>query len=404
MRSRIVILLLFLLFCITAIISQAPFDLDKNEPNQLQYDFRKDDSQRLMHSGFNYGEERKNTDEAIIGSLYGSNTSQEPFTTQTKEYKSDPKEIALKQAHSQNNPEGSAFEQNQTQETFESKKSILDINAEIRKATVNIICTSKYGGYFNIVSGSGILLNESGLILTNAHIAQYLFIRDNLKEDSMECYLRSGDPAKGKFQLDLVFIPYTWVSKNAKNVNENKTIGSGENDFAILKVRDYPIDKPFEIHINFILDDKTALIKGEDVLVSGYPGQLLGGILAQTDLHMVSSIGNIIGIFSFSESLQPELIEITNTVLAQGGVSGGPVFDLDGQLIAMVTTASDAEDKVDRRKIGAITMFHVKDIIFKETGLSLERIIIDNQWTKLRQFFDSKSKEMFEMLKNKLFL
>src|SRR3989344_8595044 len=48
-----------------------------------------------------------------------------------------------------------------------------EINRKTREALVNIICTSRRGGAFNLISGSGVVIDPRGVILTNAHLGQY---------------------------------------------------------------------------------------------------------------------------------------------------------------------------------------------------------------------------------------
>src|SRR3989344_9558890 len=49
-------------------------------------------------------------------------------------------------------------------------KSQEQINIETRAALVNILCTSRTG--INGISGSGIIVDSRGVILTNAHVGQ----------------------------------------------------------------------------------------------------------------------------------------------------------------------------------------------------------------------------------------
>ena len=47
-----------------------------------------------------------------------------------------------------------------------------ELNLKARRALVNILCTTKRGGLFSPISGSGVFIDPRGVILTNAHVGQ----------------------------------------------------------------------------------------------------------------------------------------------------------------------------------------------------------------------------------------
>ena len=53
--------------------------------------------------------------------------------------------------------------------------SFSKINEVTRDAIVNIFCTTKSGGSFKPITGSGVVIDKRGIILTNAHVAQYFY-------------------------------------------------------------------------------------------------------------------------------------------------------------------------------------------------------------------------------------
>src|SRR3989344_7756180 len=64
------------------------------------------------------------------------------------------------------------------------------INDETRAALVNILCTPQTG--INGISGSGVVIDSRGVILTNAHVGQYFLLRDYLTPGNITCTVRIG--------------------------------------------------------------------------------------------------------------------------------------------------------------------------------------------------------------------
>ena len=73
--------------------------------------------------------------------------------------------------------------------------SFSTINEVTREALVNVFCTTKSGGSFKPTTGSGVIIDERGVILTNAHVAQYYLLEDYLVEDFVSCVIRTDSPA-----------------------------------------------------------------------------------------------------------------------------------------------------------------------------------------------------------------
>ena len=66
------------------------------------------------------------------------------------------------------------------------------VNSAARAALVNILCTSR--GSVRPISGSGVIIDSRGVILTNAHVAQYVLLAEN-PAINLSCVIRTGSPA-----------------------------------------------------------------------------------------------------------------------------------------------------------------------------------------------------------------
>src|SRR3989338_2839263 len=95
------------------------------------------------------------------------------------------------------NKEISSNELSQTNQEQEQNNVLFStINQKTREALVNIFCVTKSGGIFKPASGSGIIIDKRGIILTNAHVAQYFLLKDYLEQNFIECIVRVGSPAR----------------------------------------------------------------------------------------------------------------------------------------------------------------------------------------------------------------
>ncbi|MBI4214752.1 hypothetical protein HY546_02045, partial [archaeon] len=89
-----------------------------------------------------------------------------------------------------------------------------DLNETIRKTIVNVYCTTKTSGAFNPASGSGVLIDPRGIILTNAHVAQYYLLKDYRRKDFITCFIRTGSPARITYRAEPLYISQRWIAAN----------------------------------------------------------------------------------------------------------------------------------------------------------------------------------------------
>lgn len=268
-----------------------------------------------------------------------------------------------------------------------SKVSFSKINEITRTALVNIFCTTKSGGYFNPTTGSGIIIDERGIILTNAHVAQYFLLKNYLTENFVDCVIRVGSPAKTLYRAKLIFISPSWIKNNANNINEQSPKGTGEDDYALLLITERT-DSTKTIPDSFsfieILYDTEDIKKGDRVLLVAYPAGFLGGISVSKDLYISSSVVEIMDLFTFKEGTF-DLFSIGGSVVAQKGSSGGAVVNTENKLIGIIVTSSIEETTADR-DLRAITISHINRSFTKDTGFSLQTFFEGNMLAEANAF------------------
>jgi hypothetical protein len=261
------------------------------------------------------------------------------------------------------------------------------INTEARKTTINIFCTTKYGD-LSPISGTGVVINENGLILTNAHIAQYFLLKDYREKDYLKCVGRTGSPAYPKYNLELVYISPDWVAENKGILKKQNPTGTGENDYAFLRVTNM-IDGSDTSKFIYISPNTRELINvSEPVLLASYPAGFLGGISIIQDLNITSAVTNIQDIYTFKDGTI-DIISVGGTVVSQKGSSGGLVVDKNTSLIGIITTSSDG-NTTSSRGLNAITLSYINRSLQREISMDM------------RNFLELDHKNFAESFKNNL--
>ncbi|MDP3661525.1 MAG: serine protease [bacterium] len=250
------------------------------------------------------------------------------------------------------------------------------INEQTRAALANILCVSKNGDIFKPLSGSGVFIDPRGVILTNAHVAQYMLLTGGGEaSDLLDCTVRIGNPAENRYRADILFISPRWITDNAKNLLEESPKERGENDYALLVVTDttnpdgqLPSSFPFISLREKLLDVGTK----DAFLVAGYPAGFLGGIAVQRALYSASAFATIQSRYTLGESTL-DMVGLGGNLLAQKGASGGAVVDGAGELAGLITTAI-VEGATDARDVRALTTDYIARAFKEEAGFSLYEI------------------------------
>ena len=246
---------------------------------------------------------------------------------------------------------------------------------------MNILCTTRFGGSFQPITGSGILIDNE-VILTNAHLAQYVVIEEALRTEGsevLECMVRAGSPATNIGEVSTLYIPDRWVSAHAEDLTKETPLGTGEYDFALLRLHPKKTSPPLLLEslapLSFSTNESDIELNGS-IIMASYPAGFLGGIAIQRDLYMLSATSQIEKFYTFHEDTL-DLIALGSTVLAQQGSSGGGVVDLNtGKLIGVIVTRSEG-DTTDERTLRAISIPHIERTLADES-LSLSSYVQGN--------------------------
>ncbi len=244
------------------------------------------------------------------------------------------------------------------------------------------------GGSLAPISGSGVIIDPRGVILTNAHVAQYVLLSENQGID-LECQIRTGAPATAAWTADVLYIPPIWVNTHASEINTAHPTGTGEHDYALLRITGaVPGQNMPSLFPSVPFDTRDAIgFLGDNVLGASYPAEFLGGMAAENDLYPVSSVSPINQLLTFGTSTV-DVIAIGGVIEAQSGSSGGPVLNAWGRLIGLITTTSDAPTTAGR-DLRAITLSYINRDIQIQSGTDLVSFLSGDLTSEEADFNDN---------------
>ncbi len=243
------------------------------------------------------------------------------------------------------------------------------VNDTARAALVNVLCAQR-GGSLRPISGSGVIIDPRGVILTNAHVAQYVLLASDPRVD-LSCVIRNGSPARQRWTAKPLYIPRVWVNEHAVDLNAPHPLGTGEHDYALLLIDGTTDGSPLPGSFPFVAPDTREAIGFIDdmVLAASYPAEFLGGSTAQLNLYPASSFTTIKDLLTFASSTV-DLVSLGGVIEAQSGSSGGAVVNGWGRLIGIISTTSEGTTTA-QRDLRAITLSYIDRDIAAQTGSGL---------------------------------
>ena len=261
--------------------------------------------------------------------------------------------------------------------------------AQLLKSLVNIICISGNPSIPSI-SGSGVIIDPRGIIITAAHVAQFFLLQDYLGSDKVECLVRTGSPARRAYFAEPIYVSPTWVADNPTTLTTASPKGTGENDFAFLAITATATSTPLPDSFPFVPLAQNDPQLQEQVAIGSYGAQYLTATELNYDLYPILVFGAIQNEYTFNTDTV-DLISVLGSAASQEGSSGGGIADANGQLAGIITTSSIGGD-IATRSLNAITLGHIRRSYFADTGANLDAVLENNSLPTLISSFANESK------------
>lgn len=238
------------------------------------------------------------------------------------------------------------------------------INVATRAALVNILC--RVGG--QSISGSGVFIDTRGVILTNAHVAQFLLLRDYPTPGNIECTVRTGSPARASYTAEILYLSPAWIVTNASQIKDSEPTGTGEDDYALLLITGGTVGTATPSTFPSLPMSSREPSLGARVLLAAYPAGFLGGQTLEQSLYASSAFATVAKLYTLSDDNTVDVFSIGGSVVAQSGSSGGAVVRAtDGNLIGLIVTET-ASSTTAGRDLHALSLSYI-DRDLRASGL-----------------------------------
>lgn len=271
------------------------------------------------------------------------------------------------------------------------------------EAMVNIFCSFRDASTVRYTTGSGFFIAPSGIILTNAHVAQFLLLEAVDEDGTASCVVRHGETAAPRYQAELLYISPTWVQEHAALIAETAPQGTGAFDYALLYLTGGVDDQPVPRELPYIAIDtdlpSTRTI-GDTVTVGGYPTATTSQLVAGAPLTRQQATTTLVDLYTFGSNYG-DIYLLGGSRVGMQGVSGGPVINEAGAAIAMVTTRGE-DERQGTGSLNAITLSYIDRSIEAETSFGLARTISGNLSYKASVFQQTLVPFLAQMLQQEL--
>ncbi|MBI2610676.1 trypsin-like peptidase domain-containing protein [Candidatus Kaiserbacteria bacterium] len=275
-------------------------------------------------------------------------------------------------------------------------QSFLTINENTRLALVNILCVPEDAG-LHATSGSGVIIDSRGVILTNAHVAQYVLLSQS-ERTNLSCVVRASAPAQIIGSVDVLYIPPIWIEKHAAEITEESPLGTGEHDYALLRITKLPDSRTTlpSAFPSLPIDTREAIgFPGDSVLAASYPSEFVSARATAFNLYPASSITSVKGLLTFENSV--DLLSLAGVQEAQSGSSGGAVVNAWGFLIGIITTTSEGSTTAER-EMRALTLSYIDGDMRTQSGAGIVQFLGEDTITLAERFKNTHENTLVELL------
>lgn len=274
------------------------------------------------------------------------------------------------------------------------------LNAMVRAALVNIVCMP-HSGSLSPISGSGVVIDPRGIILTNAHVAQYVLLSQDPRVD-LSCVVRTGAPAVAHYTPRVLYFPAVWAAAHASEIRVERPSGTGEHDFALLLTTGALNGASLPATFSYLSPDtrEAVAFKGDQMLVASYPAEFVGGLATQSNLYPASSPASIEELLTFDVN-SVDALSLGGIIEAQSGSSGGAVVNAWGRLVGLIVTMSEGTTTAER-DLHALSLSYINRDLKTLTGSDIVYTLSGDPYLRAQFFSDTAAASITQLFVNTL--
>lgn len=274
------------------------------------------------------------------------------------------------------------------------------VNIAARSAIVNIFCASD-DGTVRPISGSGIFIDPRGVILTNAHVAQYVLLAESGRTN-LQCQIRAGSPAVKRWLPLVLYLPPVWIEEHAQDLTKERPVGTGKHDFALLYAGASLDGQARPAAFPYLRPDTREAIGFVDdsVLAASYPAEFLGAIASTFSLYPVTSITTIDELYTLDRHTV-DVMSVGSVIGAQSGSSGGAIVNAWARLVGLITTTSDG-DTTGQRTLRGITLSYIDRDLQAQSGSGLAAMLSGEPSVRAAKFWAETAPALVQKLIDQL--
>jgi hypothetical protein len=262
-------------------------------------------------------------------------------------------------------------------------QALTDYTLGLRDSIVNIVCVSRDGSAQSI-SGTGVIIDPRGIILTVAHVAQLYLLEDYPYGGAVRCVVRTGSPAKTAYLAEPIYISPSWIKENSDTLVAEVPTGTGEHDFALLLITESATGSALPETFSYVpLSHGTPSLR-DRIGIGSYGAQYLSGEQLRSSLYPIIVFGSVNNRYTF-ERASVDVVSVSGGAAAQEGSSGGAIINTRGELIGLITTSNISGDFALRNTRG-ITPLHIRRSFEEDTGEDFD-IFVKSDIENLKTLF-----------------
>lgn len=278
-----------------------------------------------------------------------------------------------------------------TQPVVEEVEEEESTTFNLANVMVNIICTKKTGNFTTATTGSGVIISNTGVVLTNAHVAFPFILEDT--DNGVECGIyRENIPTFG-YRADIMYISEDWVRDNYKELSNSNPRGTGEKDFALLAITGNTnpvLSLPSSFSYARLNTNEGIYTEGRSIKVGGFPGSPTNIFDLTRAGSLKTDTAEIDKILSFNTS-NIDVISTNDTHVAQRGSSGGGIF-VDNRVIGITVTITRSGGQIN-----ALTTSYIARVLKNDLGSSVSEYISGDIRNTARNYISDNS-DLAELL------